>query len=138
MNEARADYDQNSLSYYVGATLATPVTGLRCGASFDYLSVHHLKGETWSFAGYASYQATDKLSLHLRGEYLRDRGSQKFFVADVIDPTDGDVVGATKTNPDRVLALTAMATGSMCVQEGVGCGTQEVKLSGITYSACRV
>ena len=27
-------------SYYVGATMATPVTGLRLGAAFDYLDVH--------------------------------------------------------------------------------------------------
>jgi hypothetical protein len=101
-NEARADYDANSLSYYVGATLATPVTGLRCGASFDYLDVHSLGGETWSAAGYASYQATEKLSLHFRGEYLRDRGAQKFFTTFATDP-------GSSTNPDRVLALTGTA-----------------------------
>src|SRR5437667_5855543 len=99
-SEARADYDNNSTSYYVGGTLATPVTGLRCGAAFDYLDVHNVgNGETWSVAGYASYQATEKLSLHLRGEYLRDRGDQKFFV-----DSDGN-----STNPDRALAVTATA-----------------------------
>jgi len=98
-NEAKQDYDENSASYYVGGTLATPVTGLRMGASFDYLDVHNLGGETWSVAGYLSYQATDKLSLHFRGEYLRDRGEQKFFI---------DSLG-NSTNPDRSLALTATA-----------------------------
>ncbi len=85
-------YGENQTSYYVGATVATPVTGLRCGASFDYLDVHHLDGETWSVAGYVSYQATEKLSLHCRGEYLRDRGDQKFFFG-----------------PDRAIALTGTA-----------------------------
>lgn len=100
-NEARADYDNNACSYYVGATIATPVTGLRLGASFDYLDVHTLNsGETWSVAGYASYQATEKLSFHARGEYLRDRGQQKFFTTDSTEPT-------ASTNPDRVVALTA-------------------------------
>jgi hypothetical protein len=89
----------NGTSYYVGGTLATPVTGLRLGASFDYLDAHNIGGETWSVAGYASFQATDKLSLHLRGEYLRDRGEQKFFI-----DSDGN-----PTNPDRALALTATA-----------------------------
>ena len=98
-NESKADYDNNSASYYVGGTLATPVTGLRLGASFDYLDAHNIGGETWSVAGYLSYQATDKLSLHFRGEYLRDRGEQKFFI---------DSIG-NSTNPDRALALTATA-----------------------------
>src|ERR1044071_1128729 len=91
-------YSDTATSWYIGGTLATPVTGLRLGAAFDYLDVH-IPGETWTIAGYASYQATEKLSLHLRGEYLRDRGEQKFFV-----DTDGNA-----TNPDRALAVTATA-----------------------------
>jgi hypothetical protein len=66
-------------SYYVGATIATPVTGLRLGTALDVLDVHHQGGETWAVAGYASYQASEKLSLHFRGEYLKDRGDQQFF-----------------------------------------------------------
>ena len=38
----------------------------------------------------------------------------------------------------RGLVWSAIETGSTCVQEGVGCGTQDVKLSGITYSAWSV
>jgi len=53
-------------------------------------------------AGYASFQATEKLSFHGRAEYLRDRGDQKFFSFDPTDPT-------LSTNPDKVLALTATA-----------------------------
>jgi hypothetical protein len=95
-------YGQGQNSYYVGSTLATPVTGLRVGASFDYLDIHNLRGETWSVAGYASFQATEKLSLHLRGEYLRDRGDAKFFTFDSSS-------AASSTNPDRALAITATA-----------------------------
>jgi hypothetical protein len=69
------NHDQTS--WYAGATLKTPVTGLRVGASYDYLGVSQqplLPANTtvWvnSLAGYASYQATEKLSLHARGEYL--------------------------------------------------------------------
>jgi hypothetical protein len=91
-------YGDAQTSYYVGSTLATPVTGLRLGAAFDYLNVHNWDGETWSVAGYGSFQATEKLSLHLRGEYLRDRGEQKFF-------SDG----ITSFNPDRALGVTATA-----------------------------
>jgi hypothetical protein len=100
-NEGRADYDGNTTSYYAGCTLATPVTGLRFGGAFDYLDVAGTSGETWSLAGYASFQATEKLSVHARAEYLRDRGAQKFFVG--TDPISGNF---GSTNPDKVLALT--------------------------------
>lgn len=99
-------FQEDQTSYYVGATIATPVTGLRLGAAFDLLEVNASSvspashGETWSVAGYASFQATEKLSFHGRAEYLRDRGGQKFF-------TTTDVAGDTiATAPDSVLALT--------------------------------
>jgi hypothetical protein len=60
-------------SYYVGTTVATPVTGLRLGASFDDLNIAHINNDTYSFAGYASFQATEKLSLHARAEYFKDK-----------------------------------------------------------------
>jgi hypothetical protein len=80
VNGFSASYGDNQTSWYVGATLATPVTGLRVGAAFDYLDVHNAvtatpgaDGDAWSIAGYASYQATEKLSLHARVEYLEDK-----------------------------------------------------------------
>jgi hypothetical protein len=71
-------------SWYAGATLSTPVTGLKLGATFDYLDHHgpgnqdtdevaSNNGTTWVAGLYTSYQATEKLSLHLRGEYMHDR-----------------------------------------------------------------
>jgi hypothetical protein len=96
-NEGHSDYDDNGTHYYLGATLATPVTGLRLGAAFDLLDIHDLGGETWTLGGYASFQATEKLSFHARAEYLRDRGDQKFFISNA----DG-----TSTNPDRAMELT--------------------------------
>jgi len=101
-NEGRADYDATGTSWYAGGTIATPVAGLRLGVAFDYLDIRPLHGETWSVAGYASFQATEKLSFHARAEYLRDRGEQKFFTTDSSDPL-------SSTNPDRALALTATA-----------------------------
>jgi hypothetical protein len=71
-------YDQTS--WYFGATVATPVTGLKVGASFDYLDVRSSDqdygldtGNSWAIAGYASYQATEKLSFHARGEYFQSQ-----------------------------------------------------------------
>jgi len=72
-----------SLNAYIGGTIATPVTGLRLGAAWDLLSVDttfntaqgvpagtKVEGDAWSIAGYASFQATEKLSLHGRLEYF--------------------------------------------------------------------
>jgi hypothetical protein len=61
---------QNNL--YVGGTMNTPVTGLKAGVAFDY--VDNLFGtaggpDAWTLAGYLSFQATEKLSLHGRLEY---------------------------------------------------------------------
>jgi hypothetical protein len=93
-------YGENQTSWYAGLTMATPVTGLRLGASFDALDVHGVSGETWAVAMYASFQATEKLSFHARGEYLRDRGEQKFFVFGDFDEEEFQIF------PNKVLALT--------------------------------
>ncbi len=102
VNGFTSSYGENQTSWYVGGTVATPVEGLRLGAAFDLLDVHDTGGETWDIAGYGTFQATEKLSLHLRAEYLRDRGDQKYFTLDPTDPL-------SSTNPDKVLSLTATA-----------------------------
>ncbi len=63
--------------YYLGGTLATPVAGLKVGASLDYLKAHNYDSDAdtiWALAGYGSYQATEKLSFHGRAEYLKGEG----------------------------------------------------------------
>lgn len=94
-------YGENLVTYYAGVTLATPVTGLRVGGAFDFADVRHTSGETWAVAGYASFQATEKLSFHARGEYLKDRGDQKFFRG-----FDEDTLDFVSVMPDETLALT--------------------------------
>jgi hypothetical protein len=63
--------DDDSNHYYVGATLATPVAGLKVGAAVDYRESNGgaLLGDVWVAGLYASYQATEKLSFHGRGEF---------------------------------------------------------------------
>jgi hypothetical protein len=62
------------LNVYAGAVLATPFDPLTLGVAYDLLHVNSqftgtpVKGEIWTLAGYASYQATRKLSLHCRFE----------------------------------------------------------------------
>ena len=89
-------------NYYAGVTLATPVTGLRFGGAFDYLKIWDASAEAWSIAGYASFQATEKLSFHARAEYLDD--SIPVLRAGSLD-ADGNVVPAAGL--EKALALTA-------------------------------
>jgi len=84
-------------SFYAGTTIATPVNGLRFGGSFDDANQAYVRGQTWAVAGYASYQATEKLSFHARGEYLKDSSGNLF-------PNNGD--GPLYYSADHVLALT--------------------------------
>jgi Putative beta-barrel porin-2, OmpL-like. bbp2 len=98
-------------SYYLGATLATPVTGLRAGAAFDYLdgrkSLNAVtdSGEVtggyyaWTLAGYLSFQATEKLSLHARAEYVEAKLSGTISVPD----SDVDLTGSEKA---KLMAVT--------------------------------
>ena len=95
-----------TLNAYIGSTIATPVTGLRLGASWDLMSVDtqyavpggKLEGDIWSIALYASYQATEKLSLHGRVEY----------VTGDIDKPAGLAVGQFG-NENGIYAVTATA-----------------------------
>ena len=64
------------MNLYGGATFNTPVKGLKVGACYDYASAGNSGGADtisgfWfnSMGGYVSFQATEKLSLHGRGEY---------------------------------------------------------------------
>jgi hypothetical protein len=65
--------------WYAGMTLNTPVTGLRIGAAYDYISgngsdqsaAEDMPGNWFNaLSAYISYQATEHLSFHARGEYM--------------------------------------------------------------------
>jgi hypothetical protein len=88
-------------SIYAGATLATPIKGVKIGAAFDYAEVDDdgpgATGSGMATALYASTEMTEKLSFHLRGEWAK------------INPTFA--TGAASTVgiggiPREVLALT--------------------------------
>jgi hypothetical protein len=70
-NENGSALGENTSSYYAGLTLNTPWKGIKIGAAFDYLNVHSSDNYAWALGGYVSYQATEKLSFHVRGEYVR-------------------------------------------------------------------
>ena len=96
----------NQTSYYVGTTVATPVTGLRLGAAFDYLNYQDMQRQTsvgtvslnpyaWAVAGYVSFQATEKLSFHLRPEYTEEKFGME--VAGVEGPNKAKIFALTGT-----------------------------------------
>jgi hypothetical protein len=64
-------------NFYAGLTIPTPCSKLKVGSSFDLVSLadqntygnnHNSSG--WVVGVYGNFQATDKLSLNLRGEYF--------------------------------------------------------------------
>jgi hypothetical protein len=69
-------------NWYAGLTVPTPITALKVGAAFDYVSANNAgdnyandsynpKNDSgWVTGLYATVQATDKLSFNLRGEYF--------------------------------------------------------------------
>jgi hypothetical protein len=72
-------------SFYAGMTMNTPMSALKLGAALDYSTIRDVAqtaatgdgdftgdGTAWAGALYASFQATEKLSLNLRGEFLDD------------------------------------------------------------------
>jgi len=62
-------------SYYAGTTINTPIQGLSFGLAFDYrdsgvaAALPVVAGETWTAAGYLSWQATEKMRLNFRADY---------------------------------------------------------------------
>lgn len=81
-----SEYQRN---IYVGGTMNTPVAGLKAGIAYDNVSdLFGTSGlDVWTLAGYLSYQATEKLSLHGRIEY----GELEF------GGLDGEVLSLTGT-----------------------------------------
>lgn len=67
--------DGNQTSWYIGSTIATPLEGFKLGVAWDLLDSHRDSGadtgsDAWAASVYASYQATEKLSFHGRGELV--------------------------------------------------------------------
>ncbi|MBN8246968.1 MAG: outer membrane beta-barrel protein [Verrucomicrobia bacterium] len=63
---------ENSLNYYVGVSVPTPIKEITVGAAWDYLSDGNGDG-TWAtaVAGYVSWQISEKLKLNTRAEWAK-------------------------------------------------------------------
>jgi hypothetical protein len=99
-----------TLNAYAGATVATPIAGLRLGVAWDLLNIdtkphsgpladNKIEADVWTIAGYASYQLTEKLSVHGRFEYA---------TGDIDKGLGGTGVGNFGTG-DSLYAVTATA-----------------------------
>jgi len=69
----------NQTSFYTGATLNTPLKELKVGGSYDFVDVGkqadvgiNAPEYVWVIGTYATYQATEKLSVNVRGEFGED------------------------------------------------------------------
>ena len=73
VNGYGSDLMADQTTWFVGLMLNTPVKNLKVGAAFDYLGSTSEFGAGSFYANawalYTSFQATEKLSLHFRGEY---------------------------------------------------------------------
>jgi hypothetical protein len=91
-------------SWYIGGVINTPVAGLKVGASYDYLGISEQSLSEAGYANaaalYASFQATEKLSLHARGEYA---------TSDLEVGATANVPGKNLLGAHRVVAVTGTA-----------------------------
>jgi len=92
---------KDGVSYYVGASLSTPVKELSLGVAYDYVANVDGTGAAWAGTAtgygnavtvYASYQITEKLKGNLRGEYATSSGG--YFLA---GRNDEKLTGVTAT-----------------------------------------
>jgi hypothetical protein len=88
---ANAGGGADQTSWYIGATVNTPLTWLKVGAAYDYagISSQPISGSSYANATalYAAIQATEKLSFNLRGEYAS---------SDALTSTGAPILGSTK------------------------------------------
>jgi len=82
---------------YIGSTIPTPIEGLSLGAAYDGVSNIDGTMDADVFAAYASYQATDKMSIHGRIEYLDGDHGVLFDATDANGDVDSEMLSLTGT-----------------------------------------
>jgi hypothetical protein len=94
----------NSMNYYVGLTIPTPIKEVTLGASYDYVtSSYAANSYAQSVAGYISWQITEKLKFNTRVEYANaGRTPGGVWILPVLGEADGYVAGS----PEKLFAVT--------------------------------
>lgn len=110
VNGYNSGFDWDQTSFYAGVTMNTPVKNLKVGASFDYVLTTGFNdgssdgdGDAAAVAVYTSFQATEKLSLHLRGEYAE---TDTTMLGPIGGVGEGDEDGGTLGGNNKFVALT--------------------------------
>lgn len=92
-------------SYYVGATVPTPIEKLKAGVAFDHLRIDdrigNSSGDTTAIAAYLSHATTEKLTLHGRLDYIRVGGDGLAGA--------GSILGAPYVPSDEIFSTTVTA-----------------------------
>jgi hypothetical protein len=100
---------------YVGATIPTPIESLKVGLAWDHVNLASTTAtktaDIDAFAGYLSFQATEKLKLNLRGDYVDDGGGVLFGA--------GASGGASGVKPDAAEVVSLTATVDYALWENV-------------------
>jgi len=93
---------QGQQNYYAGITLPTPVSALKVGAAFDFIAVNNQftffnngNDSGYVIGLYGSYQATDKLSLNIRGEFYDLEG-------DALNPLNPESAPSERREPNGI------------------------------------
>jgi len=102
-------------SYYVGATLNTPIEALSIGAAFDYRDgapapVFGNDAHAWTAAGYISFAATEKLKLNTRVEYAQGSNGTWYTTA---NPGEENALGAITFTVDYSLWANVVTRGEI-------------------------
>jgi len=102
-------------SYYVGATLNTPIEALSIGAAFDYRDgapapAFGNDAHAWTAALYASFAATEKLKLNARAEYAEGSNGTWYFTG---NPKEQNALGAITFTVDYSLWANVVTRGEI-------------------------
>jgi hypothetical protein len=109
-------------SYYLGATLNTPIEALSLGVAFDYRD-GGLGGNAhaWTAALYASFAATEKLKLNARAEYAEGTAGT-WYSAFAVPGTvaDDNTLGALTLTADYALWANVVTRGEIRWDRNLG------------------
>jgi len=111
-----AGKNNDPVTYYVGASIATPIKALSLGVAYDYqANGYQASGYGNVVSGYISYQLTEKLKLNNRVEYATSSGN----VFLPIDLNDEKVFAVTSTL-DYALFANVVTRGELRWDTAVG------------------
>lgn len=117
---------RDTTSYYLGATLNTPIEALSLGAAFDYRNGNPYTGtdaHAWAAALYASFSATEKLKLNARAEYAQGSAGTWYGAFNGFDPghiADNNELAAITFTVDYSLWANVVTRGEVRWDRNLG------------------